>query len=212
MRTVGQILKETRETKFYSLDEVEKVIKIRKELLAALEADDYSNLPPSTFVQGFIKNYAKFLGLDREKLLAIFRREFSEKRFKPQVMEAFSNQSPDTRLKFTPGRVIGTVVVTVVMIFFVYLWFQYRQFVNPPGLLVYAPADQMTTDNPILTVEGKTDPEGKVTVNGQEISVSGTGDFKEEITLSAPINKLTIVVAARFGRKSQIERTIYLKR
>ena len=76
MRTVGQILKEERERKLYTLEEVEKTTKIRKELLEELEAGHYSLLPPPTFVQGFIKNYGKFLGLDTEKLLALFRREF----------------------------------------------------------------------------------------------------------------------------------------
>src|SRR5687767_6926962 len=100
MRTVGQILKEEREKKFYTLDEVEKVTKIRKELLLALEDDDYSKLPPSTFVQGFIKNYGKFLGLDSEKLLAVFRREFSDRKNPPRIMEAWSNplENPKFRL------------------------------------------------------------------------------------------------------------------
>ncbi|KKQ08609.1 MAG: Transcriptional regulator, XRE family [Candidatus Daviesbacteria bacterium GW2011_GWB1_36_5] len=68
MRTVGQILKETREAKFYTLEEVEKATKIRVELLEALEEDNFSKLPPETFIQGFIKNYGKFLGLDANKL------------------------------------------------------------------------------------------------------------------------------------------------
>ena len=37
MRTVGQVLKEERERKFYTLDEIEKSTKIRKELLATSE-------------------------------------------------------------------------------------------------------------------------------------------------------------------------------
>src|SRR3989344_3879414 len=124
MRTVGQILKEEREKKFYTLDEVEKVTKIRKELLQALEAGQYQKLPPPTFVQGFIKNYGRFLGLNSEKLLAVFRREFSENKNPPRVMESFSNPPDDKKFRITPARVVASVVFSLIVIFFVYLWFE----------------------------------------------------------------------------------------
>ena len=107
MRTVGQVLKEEREKKFFSLEEIEKATKIRKELLEFLEAGLYSKLPPPTFVQGFIKNYGKFLKLDQEKLLAIFRREFSEGQHPPRVLDSFSNPVDRKRFKLTPARALG---------------------------------------------------------------------------------------------------------
>lgn len=212
MRTVGQILRETREAKLYTLEDVEKALKIRKELLLALESDNYTKLPPSTFVQGFIKNYAKFLNLDGEKLLAVFRREFPEKKHQPYVMDAFAHPVKDAKLKITPGRVLGMVVVLIVLSFFAYLWLQFHQFVSPPALSVISPQDQITTDNPVITVEGKTDPEVKVIVNSQEISVGAGGDFKEEIPLSAPVNKVSIIATSKFGQKVEVKRTVYLKR
>lgn len=212
MRTVGQILKETRESKFYTLEDVEKHIKIRKELLISLESDDYSKLPPATFVQGFIKNYAKFLGLDGQKLLAVFRREFSDKRHKPYVMDAFAHPVDKKKFQVTPTRILGLVVVLVILIFFAYLWFQYRTLVGAPTLAIDAPLDQLTTDNPIITVSGKTDPEVKVAVNSQEIPVAVDGAFKQEITLSSQVNKISIIAISKFGQKTQEERIVYLKR
>lgn len=212
MRTVGEILKEEREAKFYSLDEVEKATKIRKELLEALEADDYNRLPPSTFVQGFIKNYARFLNLDAQKLLAVYRREFSDKKHPPQVMDAFANPLEKTKLQFTPAKLLGLVVVLVVISFFVYLWTQYRQFALPPTLQISSPTDQLTTDNPLINVEGKTDPEVKVAINNQDISVDTEGKFKEEISLTSATNKITISAISKFGQKITLERTVYLKR
>lgn len=212
MKTVGEILRESREAKFYSLEEVEKATKIRKELLIALEEDNFTKLPPPTFIQGFIKNYAKFLGLDQGKILAVFRREFSEKKHQPHVMEAFVKPIEDRGLKLTPSRVLGGILGLLIATFFVYLWLQYHQLVGPPTLVVTSPLDQATIDSSIVEVVGKTDPEVKVLVNGQEITVSGSGDFKKEITLSSPLNKLIIVAFSRFGQKTQVERTVYLKR
>ncbi len=212
MRTVGSIFRETREAKFYTLEEVEKSTKIRKELLIALEADDYSKLPPPTFVQGFIKNYAKFLGLNNEKMLAVFRREFSDKRHKPYVMDTFANPMDKTKLKITPGRVLGVVVAVLILSFFTYLWLQYRMFVGPPKLTLNSPQDQIATDIPTIIVEGKTDPEVKIAVNSQEIPVAEGGEFKKEITLSSPVNKINVTASSKFGQKTEVERTVYLNR
>lgn len=50
MRTVGQLLKESRKEKGFTLDQVEKATKIRVKFLTCLETDDYQKLPgaPST--------------------------------------------------------------------------------------------------------------------------------------------------------------------
>ncbi|MBI4040071.1 helix-turn-helix domain-containing protein [Candidatus Daviesbacteria bacterium] len=212
MHTVGQILKEERERKIYTIEDVEKQTKIRRELLEALEADNYSKLPPPTFVQGFIKNYAKFLGLDGQKLLAIYRREFSTDLHPPKVLEAFSNPVEKARFRITPARVFGLVVVVVILSFFVYLWFQYRQFVGTPNLTLTSPQDQISLDNPTVVVEGSTDPEVKVSINNQDVPTDSQGHFKEDIKLSSQVNKISVVAQNKFNQKTEIDRTVYLRR
>lgn len=209
MRTVGQILKETREEKLLSLDEVEKATKIRKELLQALENDRYDLLPPPTFVQGFIKNYARYLSIDSGKLLAIYRREFAESKHQPYVMDAFANPNKE-HFSITPGKILGGVITLIILSFFVYLWFQYRSFVGSPALTLESPPDQFTTKEMYVLVQGKTDPEVKVLVNSQEIPVEESGDFKEEIALSSQMNKITVEAVSKFGQKVEIVRTVYL--
>src|SRR3989338_6916402 len=147
MRTVGDALKSERERKFYTLEEIEKATKIRKELLEALEKGQYAKLPPTTFVQGFIKNYGKFLGLNTDKLLAIYRREFSESKNPPRILESFKNPFDKKRLRLTPARVLASVVLFLVITFFVYLWFQYRFLVGAPFLEVTQPPDQFNTSS-----------------------------------------------------------------
>lgn len=212
MRTVGQILKDKREEKLYSLDDIEKNTKIRKELLEALEKDDYEVLPPVTFIQGFIKNYAKFLGLDAEKLLAIFRRDFESKKHPPQVLDSFANPLKSKKFSLTPSKVLGMVVVIIIIGFFVYLWMEYRSFVGAPNLAVNKPQDQQTVEIPSIEVEGKTDPEVKVMVNNQEIAVDGSGYFQEEIKLSATINTISVTATSKFGQTAKVERTVFVKK
>lgn len=211
MRTVGQILKEERERKFFSLDEIEKVTKIRKELLQALEAGQYTKLPPSTFVQGFIKNYGKFLGLDTEKLLAVFRREFSEGKNPPQVLDSLRNPIKDKRFRLTPTRVLISMIFALVITFFVYLWFQYRFLVGSPFLEVTQPIDQLTTTTAEVVISGRTDPEAKVSINEQEIFVDQMGKFSQTIKLSDDVNNIAVAAISKSGKRTSIQRTVFLK-
>lgn len=212
MRTVGRILKEEREKKFYTLDEIEKITKIRRELLQALEAGQYNKLPPATFVQGFIKSYGKFLGLNTEKLLSYFRREFSESKNPPRILDSLKNPIDDKRFRITPTRVLISIIFTLVGIFFVYLWFQYRFLVGSPLLEIYQPADQLTTTANEIEVVGKTDPEVSLSINNQEIDLDQNGNFSQLIKLSENVNTIVISSTAKSGEQTKVQRTVFLKR
>lgn len=211
MRTVGQVLKEERERKFYTLDEVEKSTKIRKELLEALEAGEYAKLPPPTFVQGFIKSYGKFLKLDPDKLLAIFRREFSDVDHPPRILDSFQKPLDQKKFKITPARALGGVILALVSLFFVYLWFEYRFLVGEPFLEVSQPVNQLNTNLETVQVSGRTDPEAKLSINNQEIGVDLEGKFSQEIKLSDDINTITIAATSKSGKVTKVERTVFFK-
>lgn len=212
MRTVGKILKDARQEKLLSLEEVEKQTKIRKELLEALEADNYHKLPPLIFIQGFIKNYGKFLNLDINKLLAIFRRDYEASKHPDLVLESFKKPIKTSKFFLTPTRLLGVIIVLVVLGFFAYLWVEYRQYVGAPMLDVASPTDQQTVEIPTVVVQGKTDPEAKVKVNNQDIGVDQDGNFKEEIKLSSSTNTVTITSTSKFNQTAKIERTVFVRK
>ncbi len=73
---IGALLEKKRREKGLSLKDVEQATKIRTRYLEGLEREDYSVLPDAVYVQGFLKTYANFLGLDGERL----SRELKERR------------------------------------------------------------------------------------------------------------------------------------
>ncbi|MBI2595184.1 helix-turn-helix domain-containing protein [Candidatus Daviesbacteria bacterium] len=212
MRTVGQILRETRENKLLTLENVEKTTKIRKELLQALEESDYSKLPPATFIQGFIKNYGKFLGLDASKLLAVFRRDFEGRKHPPVVLESFSKPISENRFRITPSRVVWLTLTLIILGFFTYLWLEYRQFVGSPNLAVTSPTEGQSVEIPAVMVAGNTDPDNKVLVNNQEIGVDKEGHFQEEIKLSSSANIVSVIATGKFGQMTKIDRTVFVRK
>src|SRR5581483_9156293 len=154
--------------------------------------DDYFKLPPLTFIQGFIKNYGKFLNLDTAKLLAIFRRDYEASKHPDVILESLSNPIKQKKLFLTPARLLGAIIVLVVIGFFAYLWVEYRQFVGAPPLAISSPQEGQTVEIPTVEVIGKTDPDAKVAINNQEIGVDNDGNFKEEVKLSASTNVIEV--------------------
>jgi transcriptional regulator with XRE-family HTH domain len=76
---LGELLKTAREEKQISLREVEKVTKIRTAYLLALEEEKFHLLPGRIYAIGFLKSYAKFLGLSPEEIIGIYKLQFPEK-------------------------------------------------------------------------------------------------------------------------------------
>lgn len=68
LEALGSLLRQTREARGLTLTEVANDTFIRSQYLQALEEADLSRLPEPVYVQGFIKRYANYLGLDGERL------------------------------------------------------------------------------------------------------------------------------------------------
>jgi cytoskeleton protein RodZ len=64
MFEIGSSLREARLRQHLEFPEVEQAIKIRSKYLRALEEEQFDTLPAPTYVKGFLRGYADFLGLD----------------------------------------------------------------------------------------------------------------------------------------------------
>lgn len=69
MDEIGHILREARENKGLTLEEVQASTRINIRYLAALESGNFDALPTPVHVRGFLRNYARYLGLDQQPLL-----------------------------------------------------------------------------------------------------------------------------------------------
>jgi len=73
--TVGEQLRHAREGMHQTIGDVSERLRIRKILLEALENDDHGNLPGGIYSIGFVRSYAKYLGLDSGRLEEQWREE-----------------------------------------------------------------------------------------------------------------------------------------
>lgn len=69
MGAFGERLRKTRENKKITLDDVSVATKISTRMLRALEEEKFKELPGGVFNKGFVRAYARHLGLDEEKTI-----------------------------------------------------------------------------------------------------------------------------------------------
>jgi cytoskeleton protein RodZ len=92
IKQIGQQLREARQAKSLTLNQVSREIRIRTRYLEALENGNLGELPSAVHVRGFLRSYADFLGLSAEELLDTLRQQgditLSEKQETPPLGES----------------------------------------------------------------------------------------------------------------------------
>lgn len=117
--SVGQTLRAAREAQGMSLDDAAAHLRLMHRQIEAMEADEFASLGQSVFARGFVRNYARLLGLAPETLLA--RMEGAPAESAPITQDA--PQAPSTWLS-SPWLILmllGTLIVVAVPVA-LYLW------------------------------------------------------------------------------------------
>ncbi len=72
MQTPGTTLRQARELRGLSLNEVAQITRISRTTIAHIEADHFEELPAQVFVRGFLRNLAKELKVDADGVIAAY--------------------------------------------------------------------------------------------------------------------------------------------
>ena len=73
MESIGDKLKNQREQKGYSVEQIARDTNIAKRYLEALEAEDFAVFPGDPYLIGFLRNYADYLGIDPDEMVSLYR-------------------------------------------------------------------------------------------------------------------------------------------
>lgn len=126
MKDIGLKLKEKREENGVSIEEVAEDLKMRPNQIISLEDGKKEDFKDVVFLKYFIRDYAKYLGLDGEKLVDEFNEflfDFTSKIPVEEIEKAKNNNvkekdviSPYTMIK-DEKKPIRMIIITVVIIF-----------------------------------------------------------------------------------------------
>lgn len=84
--SIGDKFRQARERLGFDIEQVADAIHLKRSVIEALEADDFASLPSQVFVRGYIRSYAKLLGINDEPLLAIHNTHLPQQNLPPETV------------------------------------------------------------------------------------------------------------------------------
>ena len=184
MKDIGNFLRERREAKGISLDEVEKDLKIRKKYLQNLEEGNIDIIPGKTYLVGYLKNYSKYLRIDEENINQIIQtyKNLEKRRvglIKAKEENIYIKTKDRSRLKkktfFFPIKYI--YLTSFVLIIFIGLLLLSRSFKEAQNFPV--PSPEIKSDTGINTEENTGDIN---TLTGEDIEAEAEAIIAEYST------------------------------
>jgi cytoskeletal protein RodZ len=126
----GTFLREERERRQVSLADIAQTTKLSVTSLKLMEAGKLDDLPPDVFVRGFIRSYAKTLGISSSEPLGLFDQVLAERRRaaepplvvtrrpsrKPSLERSLSSEMSGEDDNQAPRRGIGLAVFVIIVL------------------------------------------------------------------------------------------------
>src|SRR6476661_313176 len=113
--TLGEKLRAAREERGVSISEVAEQTRISPLYIESIENDDYRNLPGGIFNKGFVKSFAKYVGVNEQEALMDYG----------QLIAAKEGETPDEGRTYRPevltddhshSSSVPTVIVAVIIL------------------------------------------------------------------------------------------------
>lgn len=163
MSALGEEFRSAREARGLSLSDVAERLHIRSVYLAAIEDEDWHVIGAPVYVRGFMRTYARFLGLDPESAVARFAAAVPAG--PPAAAPARAAAAPANAAEKRAERsspslaaVLAIVVAVIAVLFVGYEFYQYRT--GAPAVPVAqgsnAPADAPAGDAPTAAPDEST--------------------------------------------------------
>lgn len=119
LKEIGSQFKQRRKEMNISLKEAENATSIRMSYLQSIEEGDMSKLISPIYAQGFVKQYASFLGVDGERMIRehadLFTRPASQE-FSYGIGTLETRGNPGAGVKWFPNALwLGAIVLTVIV-------------------------------------------------------------------------------------------------
>jgi len=116
---LGELLREARLRRALTLAEVERDTRINRDYLEALESERYELLPAPVYARGFLRSYARHLGLDEQQVLLLLPSDLP----RPSGLEPLAGLRRTRRAAFPAldrrtAAVLGAAVIVVLALAF----------------------------------------------------------------------------------------------
>ena len=201
-------LKSLREAQNISITEMVQRTKLQKDAILAIESCAFHRLPQGEVYQKcFIKRY--LLALDINPTPYIKQFEYEELQIKQEQLAPIQKKKTHlSAIQNLPSIAKALGIFSTACLICLYLGFQMFHLLEAPSLVLGSPIDGIVSTEALVIVEGHTDPEVAVKINGESIRSNQTGVFETELNLQPGLNTILITAEKKHGQQTSITRNI----
>lgn len=186
---------------------------ISMDYLQAIEASRYHELPGKIYGKNFVREYAKFLGLNPDTSVQRYLTEYSVFVKTNKQPDLVASHKPVERVMWnnllvTPRIVRNFVVFLLIVVCIGYLGTRVKAIVEPPELVISTPDDNIVITENTVAVAGWVEPETTVELNGQQVVTDPEGNFTEQLFLQQGTNVIEIVAYKKHSKEQSVYRRV----
>ncbi|SDK23356.1 RodZ domain-containing protein [Billgrantia gudaonensis] len=164
----GELLRRERETQGLSRGEVATALNLRPAVVVGLEEDTYDQVPIAAYRRGYLRAYARLLGIEERPILDAYTRRFGHEE-PPQHTTPVQVTKPPSRLGAWLFKLV-TLLVIAGLIGLTLVWWQSRGGGEPPDV----------SDSGSVSVDGLDGTSSVVEESRQPTSDEGLPPLPEE--------------------------------
>src|SRR5262249_32024864 len=141
MGAFGERLRREREMRGITLDEISESTKISRRHLESLETEDFEALPGGIFNKGFVRAYARYLGIDEDQAVADYSASSAEEPAPPDKFPLDVHDKPDPKLnpKRSPIPLVLAVIALLAVLAIVWAKNRGRHSASPASQTTASP-------------------------------------------------------------------------
>jgi len=209
--TVSEQLRSARQAKKIKVETAAKKLGINPQYIYALEKGEQDKLPRGVYGKNFLREYSVYLGLDYDEIKKNFEKELEFLK-EENDKNLFSRQIVKKHYFLAIPKIIkNSIIFTIVFICFSYLGYSMKKNFSAPSLFIETPMENMVTSEKMININGKTEAESQVIINGEQILSDNSGRFSEKINLKDGVNTITITAKRKYGGENTVKRQILVK-
>lgn len=191
-----------------TIDEIAEDLKIRTDIIRAIERGDFHAIEEPIYRTLMVKTYAEYLGFEWKNIQHEYNREslYTAKKEKSNNVNTDCVQRTDF---VVAPRLLKHIFLFVGMAgIVVYLAITAGSVLARPALTIFSPNDQEISPSKTISIEGAASSDANVFINGQSVPKNKDGHFSQTFTLTEGVNSIRISASKKYSKETIVTRTV----